>query len=62
MQLACENTCSCSEIRQLSMLSTANRVTEDPDLGAKYVTINGRKAAVLPTPDNYEPANLMGLP
>lgn len=45
-----------------SMLNTANRIIEDPDLGAKYVTINGRKAAVLPTPDNYEPANLMGLP
>lgn len=45
-----------------SMLSSANRIIEDPDLGTKYVTINGRKAAVLPTPDNYEPANLMGLP
>lgn len=39
-----------------SMLNTANRIIEDPDLGAKYVIINGRKAAVLPTPDNYEPA------
>jgi hypothetical protein len=45
-----------------SIISTANRIIEDPDLGTKYVTINGRKAAVLPTPDNYEPANLLGLP
>ncbi len=44
-----------------ALLRVIRSIKKD-ELGTRYVVINGRKTALLPTPDSFQPANLIGLP